>query len=91
MSGPIIRFGLFADSSSLRSYLRGFTERLTLDLGLNEQVEDFNAAVEMVSSGQMSEYTRLLARCYYKLGEWQSALQPDWGSASRASQPSGID
>lgn len=64
------------------SYLRDFTGRLTQDLGLNPDSEEPNAASELAATGQLLEYTKLLARCYYKLGEWQSALQPDWGSVS---------
>lgn len=64
------------------AYLRDFTGRLTQDLGLNPDSEEPNAASELAASGQLLEYTKLLARCYYKLGEWQSALQPDWGSVS---------
>lgn len=64
------------------AYLRDFTGRLTQDLGLNPDSEEPNAASELAATGQLLEYTKLLARCYYKLGEWQSALQPDWGSVS---------
>lgn len=64
------------------AYLRDFTSRLTQDLGLNPETDAPNAASELAASGQLGEYTRLLARCYYKLGEWQSMLQPNWGSVS---------
>lgn len=66
-----------------RSYLKDFTGRLTQDLGLNPDSDEPNSAQELAVTGQLQEYTRLLARCYYKLGEWQSALQPDWGAVSR--------
>ena len=67
-----------------RAYLRDFTGRLTTDLGLNPDSDEPNAASDLAASGQLHEYTRLLARCYYKLGEWQSMQQPDWGSVRDA-------
>jgi FKBP12-rapamycin complex-associated protein len=56
------------------TYLREFTARLSHDLELYTNVN----RVQM-SSAQQEDFTRLLARCYFKLGEWQVALQPDWG------------
>ena len=73
-----------------RAYLRDFTGRLTQDLGLNPQSDEPNAAAELAASGQLQEYTHLLARCYYKLGEWQSMLQPDWGSVSEETVPAEV-
>lgn len=34
---------------------------------------------------KLDEISRLLARCYLKLGEWQVALRDDWGSVSSPS------
>lgn len=63
------------------TFLREFTGKLSGDLGLHAD-GDQTASTELAMSGNLPEYTRLLARCYYKLGEWQSALQDDWGSVS---------
>lgn len=64
------------------TFLREFTGKLSGDLGLHPDGDQI-ASAELAVSGKLPEYTRLLARCYYKLGEWQSALQDDWGSVSR--------
>ncbi|ORZ10331.1 phosphatidylinositol kinase Tor2 [Lobosporangium transversale] len=59
--------------------LRQFTERLASDLGLGT-VED--AGIAMTGANQLNgnvvDYSRLLARCYLKQGEWQFALQDGW-------------
>ncbi|KAL8292423.1 hypothetical protein RQP46_001035 [Phenoliferia psychrophenolica] len=64
------------------TFLRAFTAKLANDLGLHlENGDEPNAASrEIMESGLLPERTRLLARCYYKLGEWQMALQDNWGS-----------
>ncbi|GJN89148.1 hypothetical protein Rhopal_002122-T1 [Rhodotorula paludigena] len=61
------------------AFLRDFTAKLSADLGIHPDGEQ-TANAEVVNSGRKAEYTRLLARCHYKLGEWQSAMQEDWGS-----------
>ncbi|BGP15830.1 hypothetical protein JCM10213_005686 [Rhodosporidiobolus nylandii] len=61
------------------AFLRDFTARLSADLGIHPDGEQA-ANADVVNSGRKAEYTRLLARCHYKLGEWQSAMQEDWGS-----------
>ncbi|BGP07821.1 phosphatidylinositol kinase-related protein kinase tor1 [Rhodotorula toruloides] len=61
------------------AFLRDFTAKLSTDLGIHPDGEQ-TANAEVVNSGRKAEYTRLLARCHYKLGEWQSAMQEDWGS-----------
>ncbi|GAA5903699.1 hypothetical protein JCM6882_003390 [Rhodosporidiobolus microsporus] len=61
------------------AFLRDFTARLSADLGIHPDGEHA-ANADVVNSGRKAEYTRLLARCHYKLGEWQSAMQEDWGS-----------
>lgn len=63
------------------AWLREFTGKLSADLGIHPDGEAV-ATSEVVSPGRKAEYTRLLARCHYKLGEWQSAMQEDWGSVS---------
>lgn len=63
------------------AFLRDFTAKLSADLGIHPEGEQA-ANAEVVNSGRKAEYTRLLARCHYKLGEWQGAMQEDWGSVS---------
>ena len=64
------------------TFLRAFTAKLANDLGLHlENGDELTAASrEIIESGLLPERTRLLARCYYKLGEWQMALQDNYGS-----------
>lgn len=63
------------------SFLREFTAKLANDLGLHiESDETHTTSRELAESGKLPEFTRLLARCYYKLGEWQMALQDNYGS-----------
>ncbi|GAA5848144.1 hypothetical protein JCM3766R1_000463 [Sporobolomyces carnicolor] len=61
------------------AWLREFTGKLSADLGIHPDGETVQGS-DVVSPGRKAEYTRLLARCHYKLGEWQSAMQEDWGS-----------
>ncbi|CEQ40386.1 SPOSA6832_01995, partial [Sporobolomyces salmonicolor] len=61
------------------AFLREFTGKLSADLGIHPDGEQA-ANSDVINSGRKAEYTRLLARCHYKLGEWQSAMQEDWGS-----------
>ncbi|RUP43431.1 hypothetical protein BC936DRAFT_137191, partial [Jimgerdemannia flammicorona] len=61
------------------SNLREFTANLTQDLGLNAEDMTMNQPIDPARiHGDVAEYTRLLARCYLKQGEWQMALQDDW-------------
>ncbi|GAO47492.1 hypothetical protein G7K_1698-t1 [Saitoella complicata NRRL Y-17804] len=58
--------------------LREFTAKMSHDLGLNAS-ESYPKALTHDQAGQNIEsYTRLLARCYLKQGEWQVALQDRW-------------
>jgi FKBP12-rapamycin complex-associated protein len=63
--------------------LRQFTERLASDLGLGT-VEDVGIAMTGANqlNGSVIDYSRLLARCYLKQGEWQFALQDGWTHVS---------
>lgn len=65
-------------------YLRDFTLNLAEDLGLHAVDEHGNPlAQDWRSSPRLEEFARLLARCYFKQGEWQSALTEDWVSDDR--------
>lgn len=63
------------------AFLREFTAKLASDLGMNGP-EPPTPSAELTQSGRLPEFTRLLARCYFKLGEWQMAMQDNWGSVS---------
>ncbi|ORX99768.1 PtdIns-3-kinase tor2 [Basidiobolus meristosporus CBS 931.73] len=57
------------------TFLREFTAAKSKELGFDEH----NVNTELVHGDPAYEqYTRLLARCYLKQGEWQMALQDDW-------------
>jgi FKBP12-rapamycin complex-associated protein len=67
------------ESEKSLSWLRTFSGRLADDLGLDldnptERVQ------EVRGMPKMSEYISLLARCYLKQGEWQSALKDNWNT-----------
>ncbi|GMM54893.1 phosphatidylinositol kinase-related protein kinase [Maudiozyma humilis] len=61
-------------------YLIGFTSRMAHDLGLDPS----NMIAQTINSNSASttpyveDYTKLLARCFLKQGEWRVALQPNW-------------
>ncbi|KAH8916272.1 hypothetical protein BT69DRAFT_1340381 [Atractiella rhizophila] len=55
--------------------LREFTTNLTHQLGL---AEDSPAGPGV--NERYEQYRRLLSRCYYRIGEWQSSFLQDWGS-----------
>ena len=61
------------------SYLRDFTASLAEDLGLAGVDENGSLVVPDVSAApRMADFARLLARCYFKLGEWQVTMNEDW-------------
>ncbi|KAH8093828.1 FAT-domain-containing protein [Cristinia sonorae] len=55
-------------------FLRQFTASLSRDL----EAETNNS--QPVLRQKMDELSRLLARCFYKQGEWQMAMKEDWSS-----------
>ncbi|TIB14647.1 hypothetical protein E3P89_00930 [Wallemia ichthyophaga] len=60
------------------NWLRDFTASLSNDLGLNPTESSRAIANEYYKQGKITEYKNLLARCYFKQGQWQVALQEDW-------------
>ncbi|KAF8637601.1 hypothetical protein AX17_002670 [Amanita inopinata Kibby_2008] len=59
-------------------FLRQFSVSLSRDL---QQQEPSNQTQRSnVSKQKLAELSKLLARCYFKQGEWQVALKDDWGS-----------
>lgn len=63
------------------NYLRTFCANLERGLqnGVSAQLPD---QLRQKPDEKLDEISRLLARCYLKLGEWQVALRDDWGSVS---------
>ncbi|KAJ7170509.1 phosphatidylinositol 3-kinase [Mycena crocata] len=59
-------------------FLRQFTNSLVADLGVEASKETDPRTG--ASKPRVTRLSKLLARCYYKLGEWEASLQPDWAS-----------
>lgn len=63
-------------------YLINFTSRMAHDLGLNpsnmiaQQLPPSEKS--LVSENNIQQYTKLLARCFLKQGEWRVSLQKNW-------------
>jgi FKBP12-rapamycin complex-associated protein len=61
------------------SFLRQFSASLARDL----QVETKELSQRPgVSKHKLDELSTLLARCYFKQGQWQVELKEDWGAVS---------
>jgi hypothetical protein len=59
------------------NFLRQFSSSLSTDL----QAEAGDAPSHSVAlKHKLSELSKLLARCYFKVGEWQIEIADDWGS-----------
>ena len=67
------------DRRDTLAYLRDFSAKLARDIQSNTP-----ARTEPSGTGKLAELSRLLARCYFKLGEWQFALKEEWDGVSRA-------
>lgn len=65
------------------AFLKEFTGRIASEVGLSTDT-DLTKFTDP-KDGKLADATRLIARCYYKLGEWQTAMQPDWGSVRNSS------
>jgi len=63
------------------AYLVEFTRKLAEDLGYGPGASQKS---DYIQTGQVPGLTKLLARCYYKRGEWVMALSDDWGSSAPA-------
>ncbi|KAI0718027.1 atypical/PIKK/FRAP protein kinase [Cerioporus squamosus] len=55
------------------AYLREFSGKLARDIQTGT-----TPRAEPVGNSKLEELSRLLARCYFKLGEWQFALKEEW-------------
>jgi FKBP12-rapamycin complex-associated protein len=61
-------------------FLRQFTTTINSDLEAEASKDpDARAAA---SNPRVARLSKLLARCYFKLGEWEAQLRPDWASVS---------
>ncbi|CDK26792.1 unnamed protein product [Kuraishia capsulata CBS 1993] len=68
------------------NHLVDFTSKLSHDLGLNEN-ESITQPLPTDAPGapdHVEKYTKLLARCYLKQGEWKVALNNNWRSEEAA-------
>lgn len=70
-------------------YLRDWATKLSADLGLT-QAELSGRVPAPAARTKSSAYAPLLARCYLKIGQWQSEMEEDWAAVSRR-QPFGMN
>lgn len=61
------------------NFLRQFSGSLARDLQSESSEHPQRASV---SKYKLDELSRLLARCYFKQGQWQYELSDDWSSVS---------
>lgn len=61
------------------SFLRQFSASLARDLQVETKE---NSQRPGVNKHKLDELSRLLARCYFKQGQWQVELKEDWGEVS---------
>lgn len=57
-------------------FLRQFSASLARDLQVETKE---NSQRPGVNKHKLDELSRLLARCYFKQGQWQVELKEDWG------------
>jgi FKBP12-rapamycin complex-associated protein len=62
--------------------LREFTGRIADDLEAEASKE--TDPRPGVPKPRLVQLSKLLARCYFKLGEWEGQLRPEWPSVSAA-------
>jgi len=65
------------------TFLRQFSGSLARDL---QSESNEHAQRTGVSKPKLAELSRLLARCYFKQGEWQVELKDSWGTVSSVSR-----
>lgn len=61
------------------NFIRQFAISLSRDLATESAEHPQRAAVPKT---KLEELSRLLARCYFKQGEWQVEMREDWESVS---------
>lgn len=62
------------------THLISFTSRMAHDLGLDpsNMIAQSVPQKSSISQHHIEDYTKLLARCFLKQGEWRVSLQPNW-------------
>ncbi|KZT51925.1 phosphatidylinositol 3-kinase [Calocera cornea HHB12733] len=58
------------------NYLRDFAERMASDLGV--PLNDDSRIANLISNPRTSKFTKLLARCHLKQGQWHIILDEGW-------------
>lgn len=56
-------------------FVRRFATSLAKDI---EHESSDSVPKSLVSKTRLDEYNKLLARCYFKQGQWQKELKEDW-------------
>lgn len=59
------------------NFLRQFSTSLARDLQVESKDHSQRSGV---GKAKLDELSRLLARCYFKQGQWQVELKEDWGA-----------
>lgn len=62
------------------TFLRGFSQTLSQDLEM--QISERPSRPGVVARQKLDELQRLLARCYFKQGQWREALKESWTKVS---------
>ena len=63
-------------------FIRQFSASLSRDLKTESHDSPSHPGVP---KQKLTELSKLLARCYFKTGEWQVAIADDWGEVSNLS------
>ena len=68
-----------SQSEALQQLIK-FTSRMAHDLGLDPRnmISQSSPQNSKIAPEDVKEYTKLLARCFLKQGEWRVVLQPEW-------------
>ncbi|KAJ7066549.1 phosphatidylinositol 3-kinase [Mycena amicta] len=61
-------------------FLRQFIDNLINDLEAEDKSKEADPQTAAAKQPRVTVVSKLLARCYYKLGEWQVKLRPGWVS-----------
>lgn len=63
-------------------FLRQFSAQLAHDLQQETGEHPHHRLPNTVSKQKLTELSKLLARCYFKQGEWQAQTGETWGAVS---------
>jgi len=64
------------------NFLRPFSASLARYLQVEFKDHSQRSASSGIGKLKLEELSRLLARCYFKQGQWQVELKEDWGAVS---------